>query len=56
MGQPAELFDTLPLDFEDHRVAAPLRPMGAGRAFAVWVALSLGGWGLIAAIVGYMTL
>ena len=56
MGQPAELFDTLPLDFDDHLVEAPAQPMSARRALAVWVGLSLGGWGLVAALVSYTIL
>ena len=53
MGQPAELLDTLPLDFDDTLVDAPAQPMSARRAIAVWVGLSLGGWGLVAALLGY---
>jgi len=53
MGQPAELFDTLPLDFDDTRIEAPAQPMSARRAIVVWVGLSLGGWCLVAALVGY---
>jgi hypothetical protein len=55
MGQLAELADTLPLDFDDTLVEAPARPMSARRALAVWVGLSIGGWGLVAALIGYTT-
>ena len=55
MGQSAQLLDTLPLDFDDTLVATPAQPISARRALAVWVGLSLGGWGLVAALIGYAT-
>ena len=52
MGQPAELLDVVPLDFEPVRDKADDCPMSARRALAVWVGLSAGGWGLVAALLG----
>jgi hypothetical protein len=51
MAQPAELFDTLPLDFDTARVERPVRPISARRALAVWVGLSVGGWCVLAALI-----
>jgi hypothetical protein len=53
MGQPAELLDTLPLDFDDTLAEAMAEPISARRAFALWVGLSLGGWSLVVALIGY---
>jgi hypothetical protein len=49
MSHPAEMIDGLALagDFE-----APDRPMSMRRALVVWVGLSVGGWGLVAAVLG----
>ena len=52
MSQPAEMVDSLPLDFEPAFVEADDQPMSARRALAVWVGISAGGWGIIAALVG----
>jgi hypothetical protein len=49
MSRPAELFDRLPLDFDSTRVETRDRPISARRAIAVWVGLSVGGWGVLAA-------
>jgi hypothetical protein len=55
MSQPAELLDTLPLDFDVARVEAPLRPISARRALVVWVGLSIGGWCMLAALISLVT-
>ena len=52
MAQPAELLDALALDLDCAPAAADLRPISARLALTVWIGLSLGGWGVIAALVG----
>jgi hypothetical protein len=42
MGQPAELLDTLPLDFDDTLAEAMAEPISARRAFALWVVALIG--------------
>ena len=50
MAQPAELLDSLALDFDSAPAAPDLRRMSARRALVVWIGLSLGGWGVLAAL------
>jgi hypothetical protein len=53
MSQPVEMMDGFVLA-DDY--AAPGRPMSMRRALVLWIGLSAGGWGLIAACISLASL